>query len=184
MESIIDAEIKPSEKSKVLVNNIITSLADQAPFYASADYLRAQTYWFNGPKLCEALEIPKPSLLAVFLISVRILGVAVTSLVLRSISVVDRWNIVKARALMKESLMGEDGMNGKLTSFQFQYIPRYEETTSQGEDRPGKVFLREKSFERTIIGWISLLFVLVGAIVGVANIGSVRLDVGLHSLSQ
>jgi hypothetical protein len=185
MESIIDAEIKPNEKSKVLANNIIIALADQAPFYASADYLRAQTYWLNGPKLCEALEIPKPSMLAMCLISARIVGVAVTSLVMKSIPLVDRWNIGKARAFMKESLMSKDGMDGKLTSFQFQYIPRYGKTTLKGQERPGRGMLHEKSLERTIIGWSTLFFALVGVAIGVANIGSVRLAVvgGLHSLS-
>jgi hypothetical protein len=186
MESILEAEIKPSEKSKILANNIITSLADQGPFYASADYLRAQTYWLNGPKLCKVLEIPKPSAFVVFLISMRMLGVLVTSQVMKSIPMVDKWNIMKSRTFIKESLMGEDGMNGKMTSFQFQYIPRYGKTTSQGAERPGRGFLHEKSLERTIIGWTTLFIALVGVAIGVGNIGSVRLAVtgGLHSLSR
>lgn len=186
MESIIDAEIKPSEKSKVLANNIITALADQAPFFASADYLKAQTYWLNGPKLCEALEIPKPSAFAVFLISARIVGVNVTSLVMRSIPMLDRRNISRAKAYMKKSLMGPEGRNRKRTTFQFQYIPRYGKTTSQGEERPGRGFLHEKSLERTIIGCLTLFVALIGVTIGVANVRSIRLAVaaGLHSFSR
>jgi len=188
MESIMAAEIKPSAKSKILANNIITSLADQAPFYASTDYLRAQTYWLNGPKLSAALGIPKPSLSAVALTFARTLGVAMSSFIMRSIPIVDRWNIKNSRAFLHDSvMMGEDGLNGKLSSFGFKYIPRYGKTTEQGvaSINPARRFwYHEKSLERNIVAWFGFLLVVgIGVAFGVGMNISRNWVVGLESIS-
>lgn len=162
MESIIGAEIKPSPKSKVLANNIITALADQPPFHVSADYLRAQTYWLNGPQLATALGIPKPSILSIVLTSCRILYVALTSWVTKSIPVLDRRNIKKGRTLFYESVLKpEDGMNGRMSKFPFQYIPREGKTTTLGVAAIESSF-HKKSLERSIINGI--LFAVVVAV--------------------
>lgn len=63
MDSILKMEIDPSESSKVLANNIISSLANQPPLYGSPSYLRAVARWLNGPYLSDALDIPKPPFL-------------------------------------------------------------------------------------------------------------------------
>ncbi|KAK1777949.1 hypothetical protein QBC45DRAFT_179072 [Copromyces sp. CBS 386.78] len=61
IESIVLSELNtPSETSSVLANNIIAALANQPPLRSSASFLRAQAYWLNGSRLCEALNIPRP----------------------------------------------------------------------------------------------------------------------------
>jgi hypothetical protein len=60
MESIIFAEVHPSETSKVLANNIITALHCQPPAYASRQFLEASARWMNGNELGDALGLGKP----------------------------------------------------------------------------------------------------------------------------
>lgn len=62
MESVMTAEIQPSENSKILANNILTAEARVPPLYASREYLAAQAYRLNGTDLAGALGIDKPSL--------------------------------------------------------------------------------------------------------------------------
>jgi hypothetical protein len=62
MESLLISEIRPSETSKVLANNIILSLQGQPPAYASRDFLVASARWLNGDELADALGLGHPSL--------------------------------------------------------------------------------------------------------------------------
>jgi hypothetical protein len=61
MESIFISEIRPSETSKVLANNIILALESQPPAYASRDFLNASARWLNGKELSDALGLGNPS---------------------------------------------------------------------------------------------------------------------------
>lgn len=62
MESLLVSEIKPSKKSGILANNIITGLAGQAPTYATRSFLQAQSHWLNGSEMSHALNIEKPNI--------------------------------------------------------------------------------------------------------------------------
>jgi hypothetical protein len=62
MESLLISEIRPSETSKVLANNIILSLQGQPPAYASRDFLVASARWLNGDELADCLGLGRPSL--------------------------------------------------------------------------------------------------------------------------
>lgn len=62
MESLLVSEINPTETSKVLANNIISSLQGQPPTYASRDFLNANARWLNGNDLADALGLGKPGL--------------------------------------------------------------------------------------------------------------------------
>jgi hypothetical protein len=62
MESLLVSEIRPTETSKVLANNIILSLQEQHPTYASRDFLNASARWLNGNELANALGIGRPGL--------------------------------------------------------------------------------------------------------------------------
>jgi hypothetical protein len=62
MESLLISEIRPSETSKVLANNIILSLQGQPPAYCSRDFLVASARWLNGDELADALGLGRPSL--------------------------------------------------------------------------------------------------------------------------
>lgn len=61
MESLLISEINPSETSKLLANNVILSLQNQPPAYASRDFLNASARWLNGDELSDALGLGKPS---------------------------------------------------------------------------------------------------------------------------
>ena len=61
MESLMMNEIDPTETSKVLAGNIITSLEAQPPTFPSRPFLEASARWLNGNELCDALGLGKPS---------------------------------------------------------------------------------------------------------------------------
>jgi len=61
MESIFISEIRPSETSRILANNIILALQSQPPTYASRDFLNASARWLNGKDLSDALGLGNPS---------------------------------------------------------------------------------------------------------------------------
>lgn len=69
MESIFISEIRPSETSKVLANNIILALESQPPAYASRDFLNASARWLNGRELSDALGLWNPSYYYFFLVA-------------------------------------------------------------------------------------------------------------------
>ena len=60
MEVLVLYEIKPTETSKVLANNIIKSLAGQPPGFASEEFLCMNARWLNGSQLCDELGLGKP----------------------------------------------------------------------------------------------------------------------------
>lgn len=59
-ESIFLSEIRPSETSKILANNIILALESQPPAYPSRDFLNASARWLNGKELSDALGLENP----------------------------------------------------------------------------------------------------------------------------
>lgn len=70
MESLLVSEIEPSDTSRVLANNVLSGMCNQPPSYVSREFLAAETYWLNGPKLTRALAIERPP----FYYSLLILG--------------------------------------------------------------------------------------------------------------
>ena len=62
MEVLLLYEIKPTETSKILANNIIKSLAGQPPGFASEAFLQVNSRWLNGNELSDALGIGRPSI--------------------------------------------------------------------------------------------------------------------------
>lgn len=62
MEVLLLHEIRPTETSKVLANNIIKSLAGQPPGFASEAFLQVNSRWLNGNELSDALGIGRPSI--------------------------------------------------------------------------------------------------------------------------
>lgn len=69
MESLMMSEIRPTETSKVLANNIILSLQGQAPVYASKDFLVANARWLNGSALADGLGLDRPTLYSWMLVA-------------------------------------------------------------------------------------------------------------------
>lgn len=60
MESIMVAEINPSNSSKILANNILTAETNVPPLNASREFLAAHAYNLNGDSLATELAIEKP----------------------------------------------------------------------------------------------------------------------------
>ncbi|KAL9082131.1 MAG: hypothetical protein Q9159_006696 [Coniocarpon cinnabarinum] len=53
-------EVNPSETSKLMANNIIKSLEEQPPSFASRALLVASARWLNGKELGDALGLERP----------------------------------------------------------------------------------------------------------------------------
>ncbi|KFY13990.1 hypothetical protein V491_06192 [Pseudogymnoascus sp. VKM F-3775] len=163
MESIIDADLKPSNSSKVLACNIIEALADKAPTYPSADYLRAQARWLNGSRLSDALGIPKSSYLSVALVMVQCIVISTSSYIYRSIPILDRWKIEYMRRRLFHVLMeGKHGMKGKKTKFELQYIPGFNTVTEQGEVTRGLSIGKSGSRDTRNLFILAVLLVILG----------------------
>lgn len=62
LEVLMLYELKPTETSKILANNIIRSLEDQPPSFASRNMLEASSRFLNGHELCDALGLGHPSI--------------------------------------------------------------------------------------------------------------------------
>jgi hypothetical protein len=166
MESILDVDLRPSHSGKVLASNIISSLADKAPTYPSADYLRAQARWLNGPLLSDALEIPKPSYLSTALVLVQCLVICTSCYTYRSIPFLDRWKINYLRKYFQKGFVeSKYGLQGKKTRFEMQYIPGYSTVAEQGEARNGLALANAGSQDmKNLIRLIVLVGVLVGIV--------------------
>lgn len=61
MESLLASEINPIDIGRVLAKNIILSLENTAPSYASKEFMEAMSRQLNGDQLCDSLDIPRPS---------------------------------------------------------------------------------------------------------------------------
>ena len=141
MESILKPELIPSRQSQILAGNIISSLAHQPPTYASADYLRAMARWLNGPGLSDALDIPKTSLLTNALVIAQLVAVGSTTYIMREIPILDRWKVnALRRRFYNVFVLGKDGLNGKKTKFELQYMPGDDTTTEPGVTKGGLAF--------------------------------------------
>ncbi|KFZ13387.1 hypothetical protein V502_06637 [Pseudogymnoascus sp. VKM F-4520 (FW-2644)] len=164
MESILEADLKPSNSSKVLAANIIQALADKAPTYPSADYLRAQARWLNGSKLADALEIPKSSYLSITLVLVQCLVICASSYTYRSIPMLDRWKVEYMRRRLYHVLMeGKHGMKGKKTKYELQYVPGFNTVTEQGEVARGLSIGKVGSRDTRNLIILGVLLVILGS---------------------
>lgn len=59
MESILISELQPTETSQVLARNILLSLDNNYPLYASREFMEALVRWMNGNELSERLGMRK-----------------------------------------------------------------------------------------------------------------------------
>lgn len=134
MDSVLEADLKPSELSKTLANNIITVLANQPPTYQSEDFLRAQARMINGPGLCDALDIPEASYSSYVMTVIQCLIICSISYFHRSIPMLDKWRIKRSRKNFFDMIIeGKDGMKGTKTTYQLQYVPDFDTVTERGK---------------------------------------------------
>ncbi|KXH51237.1 tat pathway signal sequence [Colletotrichum simmondsii] len=125
MESLLASEIQPSDTSRALANNVLTGLAEQPPWHVSREFLAAETYWLNGPKLARALAVEKPP----FYYSLLILGQCLFFMFMcYSRRLFPSWDESRNKNL-KKALYNITinkpalGALGKETNFEFKYIP-------------------------------------------------------------
>lgn len=163
LESLIEADINPSEMSGVLANNILTGLSCQPPTYVSREFLCAEAYWLNGWELSNALGIERPSLYHRALVAGQCLYFMVTCYLYRSIPEWDERKNERVRKFFyKLTVHNKEIGLGTETNFDFQYVPQLGRTTELGH--PDGPRLRPGDPERQGLKTLVLASALVAAV--------------------
>ncbi len=133
-ESLLLHEISPTPTSRVLANNIIRSLANQPPTYASADMLVANARWLNGNALADALDLPRPGLYYWALATGQCVFVMFMCYGYRYIPYLDRRKLAYLRRVFYAIIVeSKYGLQGTETVFDFKYVPEFTTITELGE---------------------------------------------------
>ncbi|GAB7352807.1 hypothetical protein MBLNU459_g3424t2 [Dothideomycetes sp. NU459] len=133
-EALLLYEVQPSATSRIMANNIIRSLQDQPPGYASADFLVAGARWLNGNDLSDALGLPRPSPYYWALMAGQCIFFAVFSYAYRAVPAWDRQKIAMLRRVFWTVVVeSKYGLQGEETNFDFKYVPEYSTITEMGE---------------------------------------------------
>lgn len=163
MEVLFLYEIKPTETSKVLANNIIKSLAGQPPGFASEAFLQVNSRWLNGGELSDALGIGRPSIYYWALAVGQCLFFMAICYTYRSVPYLDRRKIAALRRVFWQVIIKNKSGLGEETTFDFKYIPNLSKKT-QMEDalEPGikKAGIERRNLQALGIGCI--MFALAG----------------------
>ncbi|KAH8677359.1 hypothetical protein BX600DRAFT_506405 [Xylariales sp. PMI_506] len=177
MESLYLSEVRPTEKSAVLANNIITGFEGQPPTFASRGFLNAETYWLNGRELAGALKIEKPSFYHSSLVAAQCFLFIVNSYVTRSVKSWDEANIKFTRKYLYDALIynKSKGALGYQTKYTFKWIPDLVNTTTPlgkrvPEQSKTSGLFQPRSLEQTAF----LTLVFAGLAMGVTSYGAVQ----------
>lgn len=134
MESLYYNEVRPSEMSKVMANNIIFALKEEPPTYVSADMLTASARWLNGNELGDGLGLKRISLYYWALMAGQCLFFMAFSYVHRAVPSWDRQHIERAKEIYYNLIVkAKWGLAGTETTFDFKYVPEYDTLTKLGE---------------------------------------------------
>ncbi|RKU40890.1 hypothetical protein DL546_002600 [Coniochaeta pulveracea] len=154
MESLMLTEIQPSETSQILANNIIAALADSPPVYTSREFLCAESWWLNGPKLSTALAVARPSWWYRVLVGLQCAMFMAIIYVTRAVPRWDKTRILGAKRKIRTltvNLSGGKAMHG------LQYTPQLGRMT-KGEDIRGddksdsrRIVQRERPYRRMVV---------------------------------
>lgn len=135
METLLMNEINPTDMSKLLANNIIKSLDDQPPGYASADMLVASARWLNGHELGDRLGLSRPGLYYYILVAGQCLFFMGVCYLYRAIPSWDRKKIAMLKRVFYQVVVeSKYGLEGKETMFEFKYVPEFSTITQQTLD--------------------------------------------------
>ena len=171
-ETLLYHEIKPSETSKILANNIIKSLDGQPPGFASADMLTASARWLNGDELADQLGLARPSFYFTALMAGQCLFFMAFSYVYRSIPYLDRRKVrTLKRIFYAITVESKYGLAGKETLFDFKYVPEFSTMTEMDEskeDRPKMRGVEARNLKALLIG----VGVLGSSVYVLARLGS------------
>ncbi|KAK4507799.1 hypothetical protein PRZ48_001534 [Zasmidium cellare] len=172
MEALLLYEIKPTQTSKILANNIITSLEGQAPGYASADFLVAGARWLNGNALADELGLARPGLYYWCLMAGQCLFFCFWCYTYRSIPSLDKKKITMLKRVFYELIVNTSyGLKGRESTFDFKYVPEYGTLTEQGEaweERAKRSHVEERNLKTFLVG-VGVLG--LGGVVGVVVLG-------------
>lgn len=188
MESLLYNEIHPTELSKLLANNIIKSLDDQPPGYASADMLVATARWLNGHELCDALGLPRPSLYYYSLIVGQCLFFMAFNYTYRSIASWDKWKVsMMKKVLYSVTVESKYGLKGEISNFEFQYVPEYgtiTEMTDAKEEREKNRGVERRNLKAFIAGVVGMSLVTYCGYKTVSGLGKLAWGVGRWAWSS
>ncbi|KAI5250117.1 hypothetical protein E4T42_04989 [Aureobasidium subglaciale] len=162
LDIIMMHEIAPTRTSQILANNVIRSLQDREPGYASADFLVAGARWLNGNQLCDALALPRPSMYYTALMAGQCIFFAFWCYSNRMNKSTDKKKLVVLRDIFWKIVV-KGGLKGEETSFDFKYVPEYSIMTELGGD--DKVKLSRSEIEVASLKWL-LMGVAVVSVVG------------------
>lgn len=155
MESVFLHEVHPTDTSAVMANNIILSLQGQPPGNASAEFLIASARWLNGPKLSDALKLPRPSLYYSLLMLGQCAFFAGFAYAHRVVPGWDKKHLQLLRKVFWQLVVeSKFGLEGKETKFDFTYVPEYETLTELGmrkEGEGGPVGIERRNLRALII---------------------------------
>jgi len=147
MDSLLLNEINPSETSKILANNIITSLEGQPPTHVSAEMLIASARWLNGNELGDRLGLPRVSIYYWALMAGQCLFFMFICYTYRYIPYLDRRHIATLKRLFYAVIVeSKYGLAGTETLFDFKYVPQFSTITKMGKSSEDR--LRYSSVER------------------------------------
>lgn len=165
MESLMLTEIDPTDTSRILANNIIAALADQPPGYVSRDFLRAESWWLNGPKLSQALGVPRPGVWYKMLVGMQCVAFMGIIYVTRAVPRWDARRIERLRVNLRKITVALAG--GRAAEHGFQYTPAMGRMTRGEEVVERKGFEVEKPYQKTLVvggaivaaaAWLGLRF--------------------------
>lgn len=158
MESLLVREIDPSDTSKVLANNIIKSLDDQPPGYASADFLIAGARWLNGNELGDRLGLPRPSAYYWALFAGQNLFFCAFCYINRLFPELEARKIVMFKETFYKLIVESKwALGGQETLFEFKYVPEYDTVTElNSESKPRMRGIETRALKSLVIGVLSL----------------------------
>ncbi|KAH8153896.1 uncharacterized protein LAJ45_01663 [Morchella importuna] len=131
MEYILVHDIKPSETSRILSQNIIASIANTPPSYPSADFLVATARWLNGNELCDELGLPQAPFFSKVLVFAQCLFVCYIGYSSRIFPGFDKRKIETTKRILFKILVSNEGLGG-LTNFELQFVPQLTTKTEAG----------------------------------------------------
>jgi hypothetical protein len=134
MESLLYHEVKPSEMSKTMANNIIYALKEEPPVFSSAEMLTASARWLNGNELCDRLGLKRVSSYYWSLMAGQCLFFIFYCYSYRLFPKADRKRIDRAKEIFWNLIVkAKWGLAGMETNFDFKYVPQYDTLTHLGD---------------------------------------------------
>ena len=180
METLLMFEISPTHTSKALASNIILSLADQPPAYASTDMLVASARWLNGSELSDRLGLPRPNLYYWLLVAGQCIFFMTICYTYRSISYLDTRKITALKRLFYSIIVeSKYGLEGTESLFDFKHVPEYSTILELGGSvRDGPKFTSIE--RRNLLIALGALGIALFCLLKIVELVSGILSLGVH----